>query len=293
MLLPEILEPHIYKCDSPIELADSLRKELIPYASDSLKQSQARKMEEYINILSDVQYKILVRTLASDLMELILRNFPDLQVDCEGRFKSITSFAEKIVYLQSQGRSVDTLKDIIGLRIITINASLKRLYEIAEVVFKFFELQKFMPCKLTTTESKKFVQEKYPDIEVPKRSYFSKQIVPFVKDYVFDPKHNGYQSLHFVFFDPRTERYIEIQIRTQKMDAHAEFGEEPKEENYCETEEYSDANHDKYKETRKKFVPHVDVDIQRIEMPGFIAVSETEFTDRCGLINAKSIILLN
>ena len=308
MLLPAILDPYIYNCDSPINLADTLRNDLIPYASDSIKQEMAGKLTDYTNIVSDSQYKVLVRTLANGLIGAIMRNFPDLQFDCEGRFKSLVSFIEKVLYLQSKGKSLDTLKDIIGLRIITLNASIRELYSLSEVVFNFFVLQNFTPCRLTTTESGRFKKELYPDIEVPKKRYLPKHIVPYAKDYVSDPKSNGYQSIHFVFYDKESNRYIEIQLRTQKMDSHATFGEKGEGEtdikedsnpktNETSTEEFKevseDANHDKYKETRKQFVPRIDIDIQKISMTGFIAASETEFTDRCGLIRAKSIILLN
>lgn len=302
MLLPKILLPHLYNCKSPLEVAEALRNEMIPYVSDSVKQDQARKLEEYINILSDSQYKLLVISLANSIIEVIADNFPDLKFDCEGREKSLVSFVEKMLYLQYKGRSLDTIKDIIGLRIVTKNASIERLYEVAELVFNFFVLRNYQPCNLKTTESGKFKQEEYPQIEVPKKCYLSKHILPFVKDYVFDPKGNGYQSIHFVFFKSKIDRYIEIQVRTQKMDVHAMFGEKNDDvdelisitdTNETEgSEKTDDASHHKYKAKRKKYVQNEEVDIMKISMEdeGFIAISPEKYTDRCGLIDAKTII---
>ena len=57
------------------------------------------------------------------------------------------------------------------------------------------------------------------------------------KDFIIEPKSNGYQSLHTVIVVGLTERNIELQIRSRQMHDRAELGE---------------ANHHKYKNEKEK-----------------------------------------
>lgn len=71
-------------------------------------------------------------------------------------------------------------------------------------------------------------------IFIPKVCGLKKEYTQFVKDYVKNPKKDGYQALHIVFQDPFTKQYIELQLCTRSMRLIAE----------------SDANHAMHKMRR-------------------------------------------
>lgn len=276
------LEPYIYReYSNVLQLAEDMRKDLTTAVSDNKKQAQRRKLKEYIDTLLDLQYKNIILTQSNGVVDTLKRNFPDLSFDLCGRFKGFNSFWNKVLYTQNENKSLDTIKDITGLRVITKNASLKTLYEVATSIYNFFTVKGFTPCELTF-EIEEFNPEEHPDVELPKQSFLPDYIKEHAKDYVAYPKENGYQSIHFVFYDPSTGRYLEIQNRTSTMDTYAEHGA---------------ASHFEYKEGQEQkheTIEKMDVDFSRIKIPGFdifkLEDGKYSFKDRSGFFGSKSIL---
>ncbi|PIR96798.1 MAG: hypothetical protein COT91_04840 [Candidatus Doudnabacteria bacterium CG10_big_fil_rev_8_21_14_0_10_41_10] len=102
-----------------------------------------------------------------------------------GRIKHMYSLYQKL-QRPEYDHDLDKVFDIKALRIIT--DTVENCYSILGVIHKYFR-------------------------PIPGR----------IKDYIAVPKPNGYQSLHTNIFGPEG-KYIEIQIRTKKMDEQAEFG---------------------------------------------------------------------
>ena len=105
-------------------------------------------------------------------------------INTYGRTKSLFRFYQKF-----KGHEMDVSKiyDLIGIRIVV--PDIADCYETLGVVHKYYQ-----------------------------------PLIGRIKDYISLPKPNGYQSIHTTIFGPQEKFFLEIQIRTQKMDNEAEFG---------------------------------------------------------------------
>jgi len=105
-------------------------------------------------------------------------------INVYGRTKSLYRLYQKL-----KAHEMDTAKvyDLIGIRIVVPNIA--DCYETLGLVHKYY-----------------------------------RPLIGRIKDYISLPKPNGYQSIHTTIFGPKEKFFLEIQIRTQKMDNEAEFG---------------------------------------------------------------------
>jgi len=108
-----------------------------------------------------------------------------------------------------------------GIKIIEIKGRAKRLYSLflklkqhdmdINRIYDLAAVRIVVPSIADCYEALGIVHKKYHPL------------VGRIKDYISLPKPNGYQSIHTTVFGPEG-RILEVQIRTKKMDAEAEFG---------------------------------------------------------------------
>lgn len=116
-------------------------------------------------------------------LEIILNNNEVSYLSIHGRAKHIYSLYKKLLH---HDRDISKIYDLVAVRIIV--PEIAQCYECLGVIHQN-----------------------------------SKPLKGRIKDYIAQPKPNGYQSLHTTIFSPDGE-IIEIQIRTQAMHLEAEYG---------------------------------------------------------------------
>ena len=87
---------------------------------------------------------------------------------------------------------------------------MKYLYQIANALPGFLEERGF------TAEPAKGVRESKSDL-------LDGEVKPYYRDFISNPTMYGYQSLHITFYDNTSRSYMEVQLRTKKMDDIAEI----------------------------------------------------------------------
>lgn len=187
------------------------------------------------------------------------------------RKKNFIAYNEKIRLFLQTGRPLAKILDVLGFRIIIGNgikddmASVECCYKILTEIINFFVYQKnCYPLEAEPLTDAKFIKEDYPQIIVPSKPLLPSEFAINVKDYIQNPKENGYQSLHVVIHSP-SGFYFEIQIRTQAMHFHAEF---------------LTARHDNYKDSR--YPSRIEFDRSKVNMLGY-AYKDGKVHDLIGL----------
>lgn len=180
-------------------------------------------LEEYLHKESKT-FVNFVSMLEKSIFDKI---FPLIPVNFEiyGRKKSLYSYVKKL----EKVTNVRDVKDIYGIRVVVNDATVgieeatKYCYLISKTIIDFFQLQKFTPDDLgrkLNLDGKLnegisiFIPESIPQFIAP--------YAVFLKDYISNPKANGYQSIHLGF--QKEGRYVDVQIRTTTMHNYAEYG---------------------------------------------------------------------
>ena len=261
--------------------ADSISTFLTNYANylsnspNYIDKLHATKIHEYINTVYNTSFLKKWRTLFNSIYVLIEKSHPNVNFCIDGRRKSIFSFEKKIRKCISNSKSFD-LKDLLAFRITLFGKdSLKAInncYSVANTIIDFLIERGVILCECDPLRDISTC-DVFNNITTPKQSGIKPEYQNYVKDYVFTPKTNGYQSLHIRVRDTKG-RFIELQIRTFQMHLYAQNG---------------DASHTTYKSKTYVSEPFNLLDVNKLKIDG-IGMSGDELIDKVGLIKPLQIL---
>lgn len=225
----------------------------------------ANKILEYRNIISTRAHGTL-RKIFDNFYNVLSKEMPYLRFRIAGRRKSLISVEQKVQRNIKLNKSLDLIRDMLGVRIILLNGSTEDCYAVLEKLISCCISDGFTICEENSHNSEeKVLQEKSPVL-----SLFHYGIT----DYIGDPKESGYQSLHATFRNS-SGFCFEVQVRTFNMHCNAINGS---------------AKHSEY---RKLKYEELEFDRSKIKIPGYSCLSDGTVMDLVGLEHALEVFQRN
>lgn len=253
--------------------------------------SRANNLRQYYNLISKKVYMDRMEKIINQINKGFMRKyFPELQSKIELRIKSLLSFDAKLQLLQNEaakdveeGRRPRELfpRDVMAFRIIILDRKDSKgvddCFRIMNGLLPFLVTK--LGCILQptsgTVNTTGFVASEHPEVIFPSGEVtISEEFKVFVKNYIEDPKINGYQALHAVVMETTLNFYFEIQVETQTM-----F--------YNSTQT---ASHEGHKSGRYADIYDKEDEFNpaRVNIPGFFYYPETDILyDYIGLVTPR------
>ena len=270
---------------------------------------QVQEMLEHNDFLTSQSQKI------REFYKYMAKEFPFLAFTFRGRIKSLIRTEEKfngyIVeyiynYYEEHGtypavadlkEKLSCFRDIIAYRIVIAlpkchlkpeqnleEEEMKYLYQIANALPGFLEERGF------TAEPAKGARESKSDL-------LDGEVKPYYRDFISNPTMYGYQSLHITFYDNTSRSYMEVQLRTKKMDDIAEIGP-ANHLGYEKRQEHERARRDAvpkgeciyFDEAYERGMKLFNLDLKDLDVNMFAAMNNSLINDGCGLYRGRLIL---
>ena len=244
-----------------------------PSISNSL---YANKLEEFRHMLAPTKLRELEKEFyeVKEHLRKLSKKY-DVKMRLTRRQKDFIGLNEKIRLYIINNKPMDTIRDFLGFRVTLCTGqgdtkeTIELCYEVLNELMQYFIMNGSLLTEaepILEGECEESIKEK---LIIPSESLVIPGFEDNVKDYIRNPKANGYQSLHCVV--RKTDGPLfEIQIRTMAMEYRAEFGS---------------ASHLPYK-INKYVGAGIKLDLSKIKIKGFQASGDGQICDLVGLVNS-------
>jgi GTP diphosphokinase / guanosine-3',5'-bis(diphosphate) 3'-diphosphatase len=201
-----------------IKLADRLHNMETLDAVD--KEKQHRIALETMEIFAPLANRLGIGEIKANLEDLAFKyldpeNYDYVSKISKEQYEQRRKYVEKV--------AVELKKELLreGIKVISIHGRTKHLYSLYQKLKRHdMDINKVYDLagiRVLVSE----VANCYETLGIVHKKY--RPLVGRIKDYISLPKPNHYQSIHTTIFGPEG-KFLEIQIRTKKMNDEAEFG---------------------------------------------------------------------
>lgn len=291
------LEENAFKTQNQIDLVhcNFLKQVYELLEHNEFLTSQSQRMREFYKYMVK-EYPYLAFTFKGRIKSLIRaeEKFNRYIVDYTYKYYMKNKRFPTVNEMKSQ---LTCFRDLIAYRIVIAiprcrvenkeersQEEIRILYEIANALPKFFKDHDF-----TMVKSSMDGRICGDGIDAKWHEYY--------RDYVTDPTPTKYQSLHTTVFDNLARCYIEVQLRTKDMDDCAEIGYanhqgyEKYQSGYTNCREGLPKGECEFFDDAFERINSLEqLDLSKIDVNMFAALSNTLVNDGCGLVKGRQIL---
>ena len=312
------LNDYLYSGDTVLKILQKYTEDLRKEAKKNHNEVDLVHSNFLLQITELLEHNDFLTAQSQKIREFykyMAHEYPFLAFTFKGRIKSLIRAEEKfngyvVEYIYDYYRengtypSVAELKnklscfrDFIAYRIVVCmprchlkpgeeqeQASIRYLYEIANVLPGFLE-------------ERGFTAESAQGVKLSTSDQLNDDVKPYYRDYICGTSEYGYQSLHITFYDISSRSYMEVQLRTQKMDDIAEIGpanhlgyEKRQQDERARRDVIPEGECVYFDEAYERGMKLLSLELADLDVNMFSAVNNSLINDGCGLFRGRLIL---
>ncbi len=312
------LNDYLYSGDTILRILKNYIEDLRNEAKTTRNEMDLAHCNFLIQIMELLEHNDFLTAQSQKIREFykyMAKEYPFLAFTFRGRIKSLIRAEEKfngyIVeyiydYYMKNGtyppmadlkNRLSCFRDFIAYRIVVSmpRCHLKKGQNIEEEELKYiYQIANKLPGFL---EERGFTAESAQGMKESTSPLLNNEVKPYYRDYICHTSEYGYQSLHITFYDNSSRSYMEVQLRTKRMDDVAEIGQ-ANHLGYEKRQENERARRDAvpvgecvyFDEAYERGMRLLQLNLAELDVNMFAAVDNSLINDGCGLYRGRLIL---
>ena len=275
------LNDYLYSGDTVLKILKKYTEDLRQSAVQTGNEVDVRHCEFLSQIMELLEHNDFLTAQSQKIREFykyMAREYPYLSFTFKGRIKSLIRAESKF-----NGYVVEYIYDYY-----TKNGTYPPVSELQERLNCFRDLIAYrivisMPkCHLKNPEDSPLLSD---------------AVRPYYRDYIAHVDPDGYRSLHITFFDNSAKCYMEMQLRTKRMDDIAEIGpanhlgyEKKQESDRARRDAIPEGECVYFDEAYERCRRLHELELAKLDVNMFAAIDNSLINDGCGLYRGRLIL---
>lgn len=312
------LNDYLYSGDTILRILKNYIEDLRNEAKTTRNEMDLAHCNFLIQIMELLEHNDFLTAQSQKIREFykyMAKEYPFLAFTFRGRIKSLIRAEEKFngyiveyiydYYIKNGTyppaadlkNRLSCFRDFIAYRIVISmpRCHLKKGQNMEEEELKYiYQIANKLPGFL---EERGFTAESAQGMKESTSPLLNDEVRPYYRDYICHASEYGYQSLHITFYDNSSRSYMEVQLRTKRMDDVAEIGQ-ANHLGYEKRQENERARRDAvpvgecvyFDEAYERGMRLLQLNLAELDVNMFAAVDNSLINDGCGLYRGRLIL---